>query len=98
MDAMPLWLHGMVVLAVVLYALAARATWRRQSIAGAFWCSAIAAEQLTSLAARPILSSVGVVVVEHPSVLAAVLLPIVLPVLFAIAAWSGTRATSARSQ
>jgi hypothetical protein len=58
---------------------------------------AILAEQLASLAARPILSSVGVVV-EHPSVLAAVLLPIVLPILFAMAAWSGTRATSALSQ
>jgi hypothetical protein len=91
MDAIPLWLHGMVLSAVMLYALAAAATWGRRSMAGVFWCTAIVAEQSASVAARPILADVGVVVVQHPSVLAAVLLPIVMPILFAIASWSGSR-------
>ncbi len=91
MDALPIWLHGLVVSAVVMYALAAAATWGRRSMAAAFWCMAIVAEQSASFAARPILADVGVVVVQHPSVLAAVLLPIVMPVLFALASWSGSR-------
>jgi hypothetical protein len=98
MDALPLWLHGMVVLAVILYALAGIATWRRRSMGAAFWCMAIVVEQSASFAARPILADVGVVVVQHPSALAAVLLPIVVPVLFAIASWSGSRMATVKLQ
>lgn len=54
MEAIPFWLHGMVVLAVILYGLAAAATWRRHSMGAVFWCLASVAEQLASFAARPI--------------------------------------------
>jgi hypothetical protein len=93
-EAIPGWLHAIVLLAVVLYVVAGVATWRRRSMAAGFWCSAILAEQWASFAARPILADVGVVVVQHPSVMAAVLLPIVMPALSAMAAWSGSRAAS----
>lgn len=96
-DALPLWLHVMVVSAVILYVLAVAATWGRRSMAAAFWCMAIVAEQAASFAARPVLADVGVVVVQHPSVLAAVVLPILMPVLFAMASCSGSRTTAART-
>jgi hypothetical protein len=95
-EAIPVWLHAIVVMAVILYAAAGVATWRRRPVAAMFWASAIVAEQWASLAARPILAEVGVVVVQHPSVMAAVLLPIVMPVLSALAAWSGSRPVRAQ--
>ena len=95
-DAIPVWLHVIVVMAVVLYVAAGVATWRRRTVAAGFWCLAIVAEQWASVAATPILANVGVVVVQHPSVMAAVLLPIVMPILSAVAAWSGSRAAAAQ--
>jgi hypothetical protein len=96
MESIPMWLHTIVVVAVALYALAAVATLRRRPIAAGFWCLAVAVEQMASFAARPILADVGIVVVQHPSVAAAVLLPIVMPLLIAMAAWSGSRAALVR--
>jgi hypothetical protein len=98
MEAIPFWLHAIIVLAVVLYVAAGVATWRRRSMAAVFWCMAIAAEQWASFAARPILADVGVVVVQQPSVLAAVLLPVVMPLLSAAAAWSGARPANVHLQ
>jgi hypothetical protein len=49
---------------------------------------------VTRLLARPIVAATGVTVVANPSFVAAGLLPVVLPLLLAFAAWSGTRRDS----
>ena len=96
LEAIPVWLHAVILLAVLLYVMAAGAMWRRSSMAALFWSLAVLAEQSASLAAKPIVAAVGVVAVQHPSILAAVLLPIVMPLLSAMAACSGSRAARAR--
>jgi hypothetical protein len=43
---------------------------------------------------QPIIAATGIAPVSNPSLLAAVVMPIILPLLLALAAWSGSRTQS----
>ena len=91
MEAIPIWLHAMIVVGGCCYLSAVLATFRRQPIACGSLLLGVTVEQLASHAAQPIVADVGVVAAPHPSLLATLILPIVLPLLFAAAAASGSR-------
>jgi hypothetical protein len=87
MEAVPAWLHGLWVLAGILYLLAvAGAVLGRR---GAHFCvlAALGVEVIAMLAGRPVLAETGVVVNPNPSVFAAVIFPYVLPLLSALVLW-----------
>lgn len=98
MEAIPIWLHALIAIGACCYLSAVVLTFRRQPIAAVLLLLGVAAEQLASLAARPIIADVGVVAVPHPSLIATFVLPIVLPLFFAAAAASGSRRTLMRIQ
>jgi len=76
---------------MICYALAVVSTLRQRSAAASFLLAGVVTEQASSILARPILAHVGIVVAPDASALAVVWLPIVIPLLFAVAAWSGSR-------
>jgi len=90
-EAIPLWLHLMLAMGMICYALAVVSTLRQRSAAASFLLAGVVTEQASSILARPILAHVGIVVAPDASALAVVWLPIVIPLLFAVAAWSGSR-------
>jgi hypothetical protein len=92
-EAIPIWLHALILIGACCYLSAVVSTCRRQPIAAVFLLLGVASEQLASLAARPIIAEVGVVAMPHSSLIATLILPIVLPLLFAAAAASGSRRT-----
>lgn len=88
-EALPMWLHAMLAAAALCYALAGVSTLRRRSTAAGLWLLGVVLEQGASFAARPVLAQVGIVVVPHPSIAAALVLPVIMPLLFATVALSG---------
>ncbi len=91
LEAIPIWLHMLIVVGAFCYLSAVVSTFRRQPTAAGSLLLGVAIEQLASFAARPIVAEVGVVAAPHPSLTATSILPIVLPLLFAAAASSGSR-------
>jgi hypothetical protein len=90
MEAVPAWLHVMMVAAGACYLAAMACVVRRRRAAAFLLVLAVGIERTADLLGRPIAEAVGVVAVPNPSVLAAVILPVVLPLLTALAAWSGS--------
>jgi hypothetical protein len=91
MEAIPVWVHalaaaeGACYLAAVICLLA---RWRAAYVA---LLAGVSLEFVLTVFGRALETEVGVAAVPDPSFLAAVLLPFVLPLLLALAAWSGSR-------
>lgn len=96
MDVLPAWLLALPVVAGGCYVMAIVLLLRRQRTAWLALLLGVGIERITTIAGRPIAASVGVVIAP-PSMLADVLLPIVLPLLLAVAAWSGSRSNRVRA-
>ena len=84
MDAVPLWLHILWVLAGILYLIAIVRVVRGMGRAHIPVLAAVSFEVVTMLVGRPIIEATGVVVNPNPSVVATVVIPFVLPLLLAI--------------
>lgn len=84
MDAVPLWLHGMWVLAGVLYLIAMARVMLGKGWAHIPVLAALGIEVVANLVRRPIIKATGVVVNPNPSVIASVVIPFVLPLLLAL--------------
>lgn len=98
MEAIPLWLHVLLVIGACCYLSAVACTVRQHPISAVLVMLGVVSEQLAALAARPIIAETGVVVVAEPSLLASFILPIVLPLLLAAAAASGSGRTQAHAR
>ena len=91
MEAIPGWLHVMLAAAGTCYLVTAILLVARRRRAAWVLLAAVTIECSAGTLARPILASVGVTVTSNPSLVAAVLLPVVFPLVLAAAAWSGSR-------
>jgi hypothetical protein len=88
MDAVPVWLHALWVLAGISYLLAAVICLvRRRGAAPLLVIMAVGLGAIAELAGRPVIAAAGVVVNPHPSVIAAVVLPYLMPLGLALALW-----------
>jgi hypothetical protein len=94
MDAIPAWLHAMLVTAGICYLVTAICLLARRRTASLVLLAGVILEFFSQALSRPILAPADVIVTPNPSVLAAVLLPVVFPLLLAVAAWSGSRRDS----
>lgn len=94
MDAIPAWLHAMLVAAGTCYLITAICLVARRRTASLVLLAGVTIEFSSQALSKPILATAGVIVTPNPSVLAAVLLPVVFPLLLAVAAWSGSRRDS----
>ena len=93
MDAVPPWLHGLWVLAGSLYLLAIADVVRRTGRAYLAILAAFSVEVVANLLARPIVGATGVVVNPNPSLIAAVVIPFILPLLLVVLLWHPGRQT-----
>ena len=93
MDAVPLWLHGLWVLAGVLYLIAIACFVRRTRQAHVFVLAALSIEVIAKIVERPIIQATGVIVNPHPSAIATVVIPFVVPLLLALVLWQANRQT-----
>jgi len=91
MEAIPAWLHGLLLAAGACYLVATFWLVGRRRAAYLPLLLGVILTLVTRLLERPFIAAVGVVVVPNPSLLSAVLLPIVFPLLLVFAAWSGSR-------
>jgi hypothetical protein len=98
MDAVPLWLHGLWVLAAGLYLTAIVLFALRKGSAYILVLAALGVEILAEAMGRPIVASTGVVVNPEPSVLAAVVIPFVVPLALAGILWMAGRKPAALGQ
>jgi hypothetical protein len=94
MEGIPLWAHVLAVAAGACYSLAIVCLVRRRRAASVALMLGVAIEVMGTVMVRPIIEEIGVRAVAQPSLLAAVILPLVLPLLLALAAWSGSRRES----
>jgi hypothetical protein len=95
MDAVPLWLHGLWVLAGILYLVAMAGLGRRAGWAHIPVLAAVSVEGVAHVLGRPIVAATGVVVNPHPSAMATAVIPYVLPLLLALMLWRTGRSTRA---
>jgi hypothetical protein len=91
MDAIPLWLHGLWVLAAGLYLTALVLFVLRKGPAYIFVLAALAIEILAQVLGRQLIAATGVVVNPHPSFLAAVVIPYFIPLALACVMWLAGR-------
>ncbi len=91
MEAVPLWLHALWVLAACLYLAAIVLFARRRRGAYLLVLAALAAETLAAVLGRPIVAAVGVAANPHPSLLAGVVIPFLLPLALAWVVWRAGR-------
>jgi hypothetical protein len=91
MNAIPAYLHAMLVTAGTCYIVAALCLLARRRTASVLVLAAVVIEFSSQVFSEPILAATGVVVTTNRSVLVAILLPIAFPLLLAGAAWSGSR-------
>ena len=96
MEAIPAWLHVLLLAAGACYIAAVVCLLGRRRAAYGALLLGVGLGLATRLLSRPILAATGVTVAPDPSFVAAVLLPVVLPLLLAFAAWSGSRRDSNR--
>ncbi len=95
MEALPGWLHGLVIATGVCHLFATFLLLSRRRAAYIALLLAVGLTLVTRLVERPVIDAVGIAVMPNPSLLVGVLLPIVFPLLLACAAWSGSRRDSA---
>ncbi len=95
MDAVPVWLHGLWVLAAILYLTALVRFVRRKGAAHVPVLAAVGIEVVATLVGRPIVAATGVVVNPNPSAIATVVIPFILPLFLALVLWQTGRQTSA---
>jgi hypothetical protein len=91
MEAIPAWLHALSVAGGTCYLLAILFLLGRRRAAHFALLAGVSLGLAATILGRPIIAEVGVRAVPNPSFLSAVLLPIVLPLLVALAALSGSR-------
>lgn len=91
MDAVPVWLHGLWVLAGILYLVAIARVVRRTGGAHILVLAAVSIELIAMLVGRPIVAATGVVVNPNPSVIGSVVVPFILPLLLALVLWQTGR-------
>jgi hypothetical protein len=94
MDAVPVWLHGLWVLAGILYLLTIARVVRRRRGAHILVLAAVSIELVAMLVGRPIVAATGVVVNPNPSAMATVVVPFILPLLLALVLWQTGRRMS----
>jgi len=98
MEAVPVWLHGLWVLAGILYMVAI------VLVVGGFGrahipvLAALALEIVANVAGRPIIETTGVVVNPNPSVIITVVIPYLLPLFLALALSRQTPASKATAR
>ena len=98
MEATPVWLHGLWVLAGILYLIAI------VLVVGGFGrahipvLAALALEIVANLAARPIIEASGVVVNPNPSVIVTLVIPYILPLFLALVLSRQTPASKATAR
>jgi len=98
MDAVPWWLHGLWVVAGVLYLVAIVRLLGRASLAHVIVLAALSCEIAASQLGRPIVEATGIVVNPNPSIFATVVLPMILPLLVAAALWANRPAAPSLTQ
>jgi len=91
MDAVPFWLHGLWVLAAVLYLTAIARFALRKGSAHVLVLAALGVEFVANEIGRPIVAATGVIVNPEPSVLAGLIFPFVLPFMLAVVLWMASR-------
>jgi len=94
MEAIPSWVHALSIAGGACYLIAIVCLLGRRRAAHVALLLGVSVEFALKVLGRLIVADVGVAAVPHPSFLAAVLLPVVLPLLLAFAAWSGSRRES----
>jgi hypothetical protein len=92
MEGIPAWAHVLAVAGGACYLVAVGCLLRRHRAAQIALLLGVGIHVVGEALVRPIIAAIGVAAVPDPSVLAAVLLPIVSPLLLALAARSGSRA------
>jgi hypothetical protein len=90
MTAIPGWLHALAIAAAACHLLALVHLLRRRRSAHVPLLLGVALQLATRVLVQPFRTAAGVVVVENPSFLSSILLPIILPLTLACAAWSGS--------
>jgi hypothetical protein len=98
MEVIPVWLHGLLVTGGGCYVVAIFCLLGRRREAYLVLFLAVLVTVATRTLGRPFIDAAGVVAVPNPSLLSTVLLPIVFPLVLALAAWSGSRRPSAWSR
>jgi hypothetical protein len=96
MEVIPAWLHGLLVAAGGCYFVAIFCLLGRRREAHLLLFLAVLLTLATRMLERPFIDAIGVVAVPNPSLLSAVLLPIVFPLVIAFAAWSASSRESDR--
>ena len=91
MDAVPVWLHGLWVLAAALYLTAIARFALRKGSAHVLVLAALGVEFVAIEIGRPIVAATGVIVKPEPSVLAGLIFPFVLPFMLAVVLWMASR-------
>jgi uncharacterized protein (TIGR03435 family) len=97
MEAIPLWLHLLAILAGCAYLVAMWRVLKRHRSAGIALLLGVAVELAATVFGRSVAAGVGVTVVASPSIIATIVLPVVLPLLLAAAVWTGSRGGSLRA-
>lgn len=87
MEGLPLWLHGVMVLAAGSYLVAIACTLYRSRAAFISVLSALALELLAEDLGRPIIEKIGVAANPNPGLLARIL-PVLLPLVIAAVLWN----------
>jgi hypothetical protein len=98
MEAVPLWLHGLWVLAGVLYLIAIAFVLVGIRRAHIPVLAALGIEIMATVMGRPIIEATGVIVNPNPSVIATVVIPFALPLLLALVLWWRPSAPMAASR
>lgn len=91
MEAIPFWIHGLWVLAAILYMAAIVLIILHKKIAYLLVLVALGIEILTQALSRPLTAATGVVVNPDPSFLAAVIIPFGIPLSTALVLWLAGR-------
>jgi hypothetical protein len=92
MEGIPAWVHVIAIAGGACYLVAVACLLRRHRAAQIALLLGVGIHVVGDALVRPIIAAIGVAAVPDPSFLAAVLLPIVSPLLLSLAARSGSRA------
>jgi hypothetical protein len=92
MEGIPVWAHVLSVAGGACYLAALGCLLRRRRVAQIALLLGVGIHVVGDVLLRPIIAAIGIAAVPDPSFLAAVLLPVALPLLLALAAGSGSRA------
>ena len=91
MAAIPSWVHALSAAGGACYLVAVVCLLGRRRAAAVALLLGVGVELTLTVLGRMLARDVGVAAVPDPSLLAAIVLPFVLPLLVALAAWSGSR-------